>query len=418
MTHPSQYIHTHHPRRGSMTPLGLNVISPVSPIQFSTSFSPSPMRSVGFSPSGSAPQDAVRRESVTSSSSTLTQSRPASSVAYPSGFNRERRRSSLTPSQSTLAPASPSRTLVTARISRPSTSEGSGPPASHGMARTGEGAPSRTTLNQLPGATKYGRRGSLPHLTYGGWTGPQTAWNPSLPPQRGSVGEDQPDEGFKFGSGVNVPSAAAAALRAVDISPGSRRGSFMLSSKRREDRDAFEDAEAEEAERQRRAFLAATYGGDAKRARERLSIGGPSTTPAGGSPGTSSSTTLRRPSLALWEKMHMSTLSAKLAAEVNEPTTSASAPVGFEPLASLIDPGPRRGSLPIAIPGGRLGRSPSRRMARAADLDAPPKSADSQGKGGAADDDADDDIQVSLGLLDWADGRILHFTLRYDPFRP
>lgn len=192
----------------------------------------------------------------------------------------------------------------------------------------------------------------------------------------------------------------------------------MLSSKRREDRDAFEDAEAEEAERQRRAFLAATYGGDAKRARERLSIGGPSTTPAGGSPGTSSSTTLRRPSLALWEKMHMSTLSAKLAAEVNEPTTSASAPVGFEPLASLIDPGPRRGSLPIAIPGGRLGRSPSRRMARAADLDAAPKSADSQGKGGAADDDADDDIQVSLGLLDWADGRILHFTLRYDPFRP
>lgn len=60
----------------------------------------------------------------------------------------------------------------------------------------------------------------------------------------------------------------------------------------------FEEAEAEEAERQRRTFLAATYGVDGRRARERLSIGGQSIH-AGQGRG------LRRESLILWESVGM-----------------------------------------------------------------------------------------------------------------
>lgn len=60
---------------------------------------------------------------------------------------------------------------------------------------------------------------------------------------------------------------------------------------------AFEAAEAQEAERQRRAFFDATYGADSQRARARLSLGGPSTT------GPSSPASTRRTSLLVWERV-------------------------------------------------------------------------------------------------------------------
>ena len=375
-----------------MTPLGLNIISPVAPIQFNTSFPSSPVKSFGCSPSGSVPSDfnvAARRGSATSTSSTLTQSRPGPSTSYPAGFNRERRRSSLTPSLPTLAPPSPSRTLASGRISRPGSSDGSGAPALYARARTVEGPNRQQPNGQVMGE---GRRGSLPHLNYGGWTTSQRTWNPSLPTQRGSIGEDSPGGDFKFGSGVGEPSAAAAALKAVDVSPSSRRGSFMSSGKRREDMTSFEQAEAEEAERQRRAFLAATYGGDGKRARERLNIGSPSGITPAGSPGTPGSATLRRQSLMLWERMNMSAMSVKPEgdAAISPP------PIALPYPTFLLEPefGARRGSSPIAIPGGSLGKSPSRRAARLADMDAPPKSKEIGDE--EEEDDEEDDEEEEL----------------------
>jgi len=167
----------------------------------------------------------------------------------------------------------------------------------------------------------------------------------------------------------------------------------MSPAKRREDMDAFELAEAEEADRHRRAFLAATYGGDAKRARERLSIGGPSMTPVG-SPGTPAGSTVRRQSLLLWEKVHMSALSAKLAEEGGELSMSP-------PAINMPNPldvnAPRRGSLPIAIPGGSFGRSPSRRRRKGEDMDAPSEGLqpeDESGDDGESDDEAHEDPRM------------------------
>lgn len=189
----------------------------------------------------------------------------------------------------------------------------------------------------------------MPQLHYGGWTGPR--WNPSLPPQRGSVGEETlPDEGFKFGSisaaeGAGPSTTATSALRAIEISPSRRASKVKL--------DAFQEAEAAEAERQRRAFLAATYGEDGRRARERLSIGGPvAHAPSPSSPSA------RRPSLMLWEKLGMAA-----AAKLVEPELAASsAPTLILPKTmGNEDIGPRRGSLPIAIPFSPGSQSPSSR---------------------------------------------------------
>nr|XP_018263744.1 uncharacterized protein I303_03617 [Kwoniella dejecticola CBS 10117]OBR85902.1 hypothetical protein I303_03617 [Kwoniella dejecticola CBS 10117] len=397
VTHPSQFIHTHHPRRGSLTPLGLNLISPVPPHIGRETSQPSFNRSVGFqhpwpnsehglSPVGQGALLGQRRGSAASTTSTLTQSRPAAMQQaqpahpfYPPDWNPGRRRSSLTPSGPTLSAPSPSRTHISGKSSRPVSSDGSnGTPPSrpkHRAAPIDPIAPDATSSSPFTGAHQegYARRGSLPHLGYGNWAGPShRTWNPVLPPPRGSVGEtgyeespQLPNEGFKFGSVSDAPgisgggvSPATAALRAVDLSPsaGGRRSSI----RKRDEMDVFEQAEEAEAERQRRAFLAATYGEDGKRARERLSIGGqggqgPPGTPAGG---------LRRQSLLLWERMGMA---RPLDQEVG-PSSAPPVPSHPFPSSNLVVEGDlaaqRRGSLPIAIPGGGLGRSPSRRSAR------------------------------------------------------
>ena len=394
VTHPPEFIHTHHPRRGSLTPLGLNVISPMPPLQmtYGTSHPPhSPVRSIGFTPTqayqDAFPQGHGRRGSGASSSSTLTLSRPPqfghgssgsgtgdrrerrrSSLApvYPPGFNPERRRSSLTPANPTLAPASPTRAHAIGVLTRPGSSDGQGGGSGlHVRHHTTHGSrPLSSVRNQhaaVPGET---RRGSMPQLHYGGWTGPR--WNPSLPTQRGSVGEEAlPDEGFKFGSigtnpsGPSTPgpstSAHPQAQKAIEISPSQRSTSTRVRM------DAFQEAEAAEAERQRKAFISATFGDDGRRARERLSIGGPMTL-APVSP-------TRRPSLMLWEKLGMAA-----AAKVIEPDVAASsAPTLVLPKAMSRDDeyGPRRGSLPIAIPLSPRGMSPSRRERRAGDSQFP-----------------------------------------------
>jgi hypothetical protein len=377
VTHPPEFIHTHHPRRGSLTPLGLNVISPIPPIQMSYgpgSTPHSPVRSVGFIPQAGHAQTyhdsfpSGRRGSAASSSSTLTLSRPAQlnvnhnrdrrrsslAPAYPAGFNPERRRSSLTPAIAHISPPSPTRAHASGvfgnpnnndtnqRSRRPGTGDGQrNSPGLHTRHHTSNGV---RTLQQQQETDM--RRGSMPQLHYGGWT---PRWNPSLPPQRGSVGDEPnlPDEEFKFGSvSDKTPtptSTATFALKAIEISPSRRASKAKM--------DVFQEQEAAEAERQQRAFLAATYGADGRRARERLSIGGP----VAHQP---SSPTNRRPSLMLWEKLGMAA-----AAKQFEPELAASS----APTLVLPSPlsenefGPRRGSLPITIPSPGLGRSSSSR---------------------------------------------------------
>ncbi|OCF41436.1 hypothetical protein I317_04737 [Kwoniella heveanensis CBS 569] len=382
VTHPSQYIHTHHPRRGSMTPLGLNLISPVPPPGYRDGAQqPSTSRSVGFQPGynvvgggdlvGISPPNhhlAHRRGSAASTTSTLTQSRPPPHIQpqhafYPPNWNAGRRRSSLTPSGPSLAAPSPTRAHANGKSSRPVSSDGSNAPSLRGFPKGTELGHDHSRQDGPPGPTStnsdvYARRGSLPHLGYGGWTGHQRVWNPVLPPPRGSVGEGHQEDAlsdFKFGS-VSGPSAAAAALRNVELSPESGR---RASLKRKEDLDVFEQAEEEEAERQRRAFLAATYGADGKRARERLSIGGQSG--QGPSPGTPAGG-LRRQSLMLWERMGMNRAMEDASPSSAPPVPSSSLTPGS--LLSESDFGQRRGSLPIAIPGGGLGRTSSRRSNR------------------------------------------------------
>ncbi|WWC89947.1 uncharacterized protein L201_004876 [Kwoniella dendrophila CBS 6074] len=391
VTHPSQFIHTHHPRRGSLTPLGLNLISPLPPHVAREGNHASTSRSIGFqqpwpttenslSPIASASL-AQRRGSAASTTSTLTQSRPQQPLHafYPPDWNPGRRRSSLTPSGPSLAAPSPTRTHVSGKTSRPVSSDGSNGtpnlPSRYRQNGTEYLPPDSTAPSPFSGAPAegYARRGSLPHLGYSGWTGPShRTWNPVLPPPRGSVGENAleetqlPNEGFKFGSvSENVSafgsgtSPATAALRAVDLSPNSGR---RASIRKREEMDVFEQAEEAEAERQRRAFLAATYGEDGKRARERLSIGGqsgqgPPGTPAGG---------LRRQSLLLWERMGMAKMPSDGELGPISPSSAPPIPSQLFPPNGLLAEGDlsqRRGSLPIAIPGGGLGRSTSRRSA-------------------------------------------------------
>lgn len=244
----------------------------------------------------------------------------------------------------------------------------------------------------------------MPHLAYGGSS--RHGWNPSLPPQRASVGEEgMPEEGFRFGSipsEAGPSSPAAAALRAIDLSPSSRRSSFMAGPG--EKRDVFAEAEAEEAEKQRRAFLAATYGVDGKRARERLSIGGGGPTTPHGSPGNN----MRRPSLMLWEKLGMA--AAQRVAEAMD-VGSASAPTLplLNPIAPFEDAellGQRRGSLPIAIPGGTLGRSSSRREqkeARENDMDAPLITRTDAEESDEEEPELEEESSVSIGLLNISD---------------
>lgn len=259
-----------------------------------------------------------------------------------------RRRSSLTPSISTLAPPSPTHAHANGISIRPKSSDDSRHPA-HADSAIG-------FLELINKGENYVRRGSLPHIGHRGWAGhSQRVWNPILPPPRGSVSKDDsgelPNENFKFGSGIS--STFSTPYHVSPLGSGRRPSE----SKKREDMSVFEQAEAEEAERQRRAFLAATYGADGRRARERLSIGGQSIN-AGQGRG------LRRQSLMLWESVGMFRRSGD--------ESAVSAPVGPSRSANVTgllsgeDEVPlRRGSLPIAIPGS-LERNASRRQERQA----------------------------------------------------
>ena len=397
VTHPSPFIHTHHPRRGSLTPLGLNVISPVPPPQVqSLEGSPGfPIRSFGFNAAGGSDgqSDPSRRDSVASVASNLTATRPSTyamnavagssssalfnasrrrpsltpslpNLAPPSNFNGSKRRSSLTPSLPTLAAPSPTRALVAGRLSaRPPSSEGHYQPV---HSRTMDSITGTTHHRRASAAAIISgsdtRRGSLPHLYYGAWTGPGTPtaprepWNPALASLRGSVDDPIIDQSFKFGC---PPAATTASL--ASSSTGSRtaesgddpasgsaqRPATTSSSSKRKELSAFELAEQQEADRQRRAFLAATYGEDSRRARARLSLGGP----LGASPGSPAST--RRQSLLLWERIHkppeagginQSSAAAFAAAAA---ATAVPAPMLHQTLEKELG---RRPSLPINIP--------------------------------------------------------------------
>ncbi|WVQ71844.1 hypothetical protein IAR50_001386 [Cryptococcus sp. DSM 104548] len=377
--HPSRYIHTHHPRRASLIPLGLNVISPVSPEQLRERESINPARNVGFQPNytldvynalQSSPQ-ASRRDSIVSTTSTLTLSRPTNKPPqqpqpahpfYPPNWSSGRRRSSLTPSISAVSPPSPTRAVASGRSSRPLTSDGAQPPADARDSASG-------FLYSAAKSDLHARRGSLPHIGHRNWAGPsQRSWNPTLPPSRGSVDHEDtlPSADFKFGSG---PSPAALSAFA-----GSPRGK---EPKKQEDLSVFEQAEAEEAERQRYAFMAATYGADGQRARERLSIGGQSGYSSGYSSAGNGAGGRRRQSLMMWERMGLFRGSGD--------ESAVSAPVGpthsthmMETAINDDDLGPRRGSLPVAIPGG-LSRNESRREARVVHLnDSPQETVDNE----------------------------------------
>lgn len=395
VAHPSLYIHTQHPRRGSMTPLGLHVISPVPPNP-SNPTTMVPARNVGFSPTYVPITDdnyPARRGSTASTSSTLTQSRPQqlsshpSHPAYPTAFNRDIRRSSLTPSLPTLVPASPTRAHASGRIHNPPTgTEEAETVGGHTRTRTADHAVSRSSISISPmTGPDLLRRGSMPQINHTGWGGPSTrTWNPTLSPPRGSLAEETAllNEGFKFGSGAPETSAATSTLKTLDLLSESRRGSGAS----RKPMDSFAETEAEEAEKQRRAFLAATYGLDGKRARERLSFAGPSIMPQSASPGTPGAS-LRRQSLMLWERINTAASAARLAEEGVTPSSLQSLPT-IIPAKSLEEFAPRRGSLPLAIPGSHLGRSASRRRDRIDDV---PKASGGNSDEEQSDDESDDE---------------------------
>lgn len=346
VTHPPHFIHTHHPRRGSLTPLGLNVISPVPPHQVqqsleAASVSSSPMRNVGFLPQGysmgcdpasplSSRRDSVATVATTASaSSNLTATRPQtssnlstsrrrssltpsiSSLAPPgsAGFNPNARRPSLTPSVSTLAAPSPSRATAMGKSTR---TDG------QGSLRTADVLPHQRRSSLAGIIPSEGRRGSLPQLAYSGWGGPSRSGSRSSV-NRGSIDTTaQIDEGYRFGSGPPMISRDDTAL-------GSLQRIATLTSANKRTMTAFEAAEAQEAERQRRAFFAATYGEDSRRARARLSLGGPSTA------GPSSPSSTRRTSLLVWKRVR---------------NKSSDTIPSYDDL--LV--GARRPSLPVSIP--------------------------------------------------------------------
>ncbi|BEI91392.1 uncharacterized protein CcaverHIS019_0402120 [Cutaneotrichosporon cavernicola] len=365
VTHPSQFIHTHHPRRGSITPLGLNVISPVAPqlqhvdgaVHFAEGGShlgSSPMRTVGFhAADGSAYMlGGQRRDSVattsssaskTSGASYLTATRPGySSGVYrrssltpslqslPAGtsspqllpthrstplVDSSRRRGSLTPSVPTLSAPSPTRALAAGKLVA-KLSAGDLPIHAHTADVVAERRGSAAALQA------ESRRGSLPQLYYGAWT--------STGDRRGSgesdLGQATIRRGFKFGS-IN------SAEQEQDGAAGSLQRIAQLSWAKKSEASAFEEAEQAEAERQRRAFLAATYGEEGRRARARLSLGGNSA--------TTSPASTRRQSLVLWERIKSSTSSSSTGhGTPGGPSTTTS-----DDLIQI-----RRPSLPVNIP--------------------------------------------------------------------
>ncbi|ORX39999.1 hypothetical protein BD324DRAFT_249275 [Kockovaella imperatae] len=391
VTHPSEYIHTQHPRRTSLTPLGLHVISPVAPgsprVLTHTNLPAPPIRTKGFSPSlpPNHPISPIeiepRRGSATSSNSTLTQSRPIHGISPSSSFYAsrappafgqssssrqpqplfivDRRRSSLTPSNPSLAPPSPTKHYASGQTSRPTTSDGN--PRVHLRHRTSDGQQSIVTLNGTRVMPDYTRRGSMPQLDFDGWNRSKT-FNPVLIPPRGSVDNDDappklspslPTEGFKFGSIGPSPTNVN-----VDLPP-SRPVSVVSTRSQKENLDVFQQAEVAEAERQRKLFYDATYGEDGRRARQRLSIGSAhgisSQMGKSSSANAAGSIHLRRASLVLWEKMQAANRAMEMRSDIGPGIVTYLAP---DSSSSQVDlPDGRRGSLPVDIPGGMIRRA-------------------------------------------------------------
>lgn len=195
------------------------------------------------------------------------------------------------------------------------------------------------------------RRGSLPHLYYGAWTGPggvaRESWTPTQAAQRNVNPAAVIDKSFKFGS-PPLPSSGTVPSTGTDepTAVGSLQRLASLPTGRRKNMSAFESTEQQEADRQRKAFLAATYGEDSRRARARLSLGGPSA-----SPGSPSST--RRQSLLLWERINKppeagaSQAAVSAAAIAAVAATTVPANMLHDTLERELG---RRPSLPVNIP--------------------------------------------------------------------
>lgn len=203
--HPPVYIHTHHPRRSSLTPLNLNTISPAPP--------------------SAQVADHVRRES------------HLSGLGVGGGTSPTLRRKSLTPSLSTLAVASPSKLNATGTIARRPLGSLSAATDPRGVR---PGSPERSA--QI--AARRGRgswTGSEDESTVVPSAGPQLNTS-RLGPRRSSqpINHAAPaddaspfafNQDFKFGAAPSSPPHSISA-----------------------------EAEAAEAERQRMAFMQATYG--------------------------------------------------------------------------------------------------------------------------------------------------------------
>lgn len=251
--------------------------------------------------------------SVPSMSTTQSQSQSRASTSTPL-FDPSRRRGSLTPSLPTLSAPSPTRALVNGKLAAMT-------PALPHHAGTVDVVPGERR-GSATAVLADSRRGSLPQLYYGAWTGPGDKRDSS----DSLLGQATIKRGFKFGS-INSHETS-------DFEVSLQRLAQVSSAKKMES-SAFEAAEQAEAERQRRAFLAATYGDEGKRARARLSLGGNSTSPA-------SPASTRRQSLMLWERIKSSAESSASGHGTPGPSTTTSS--GDD----LV--GRRRPSLPVNIP--------------------------------------------------------------------
>ncbi len=324
--HPPAYIHTHHPRRASLTPLNLNAISPAA-----------------LQPHV---QEQIRRKSAQHGIQDMGHwPVSASATAIPMHFSPARRRS-LTPSLSTLAAPSPTRltapgTLIRTSSNRPlaieesadklslgsrlrpSVSEGNRgdePPPPFGS-RSGTSATLAALGASLASTSgSYSRRNSAihPHAE----SSDMAPTSPIPPPIELPVT-------FKFGEagapGPTTPTAPQNQSGAAPITPVS-----------------VSSSEAAEAERQRIAFMTSTYGKIPRRSFGGLGdrrMSAIRTESGLDMPGSLGNEGYRRGSQVL------------SGYQVSTPGESSSVPERVNRThASTHD---RRGSLPIAIPSHR-----------------------------------------------------------------
>ncbi len=241
--HPSAYIHTHHPRRTSLTPLTLNLISPAPPSTYL--------------------QQEVRR-----------QSHQMSSAIPIYGYSSARRRS-LTPSIATLAEASPTKLAATGAISRmggpspqylpdedrlgSSSRLGTRPSVSEG--NLGEAAPPVFGSRAIPASFESvdARRSSQPTINLQGpaarsplTTGSRTPVQMD-PQEEATLTRALPIVGTNYRFGKPAGTLAAGPSTPTRYSPTAVTGNSPLSA-------STSSSEVAEAERQRIAFMASTYG--------------------------------------------------------------------------------------------------------------------------------------------------------------